>query len=87
LTSETFNTAFDLINTCINEDVTYQKTSIGLRNQRCYAVKAGWNGLLDVARQTYREATNDIYELVQTYSATYNIRIHAEYTTTQKYIL
>ncbi|KAJ3411729.1 MutS protein msh4 [Chytridiales sp. JEL 0842] len=51
----------------INEDVTFQKSAVGLRNQRCYAVKAGWNGLLDVARQTYRESTNDVYELARTY--------------------
>ncbi|KAJ3377261.1 MutS protein msh4 [Lobulomyces angularis] len=51
------------IDEVINEDVTYQKTSLGLRNQRCYAVQAGFNGLLDVARQTYKETTNDVYDL------------------------
>ncbi|CAG8587408.1 1179_t:CDS:10 [Diversispora eburnea] len=29
----------DLINEVINKDITYQKSSLGLRNQRCYAVK------------------------------------------------
>ncbi|CAG8654048.1 7729_t:CDS:10 [Funneliformis mosseae] len=47
----------ELINDVINEDITYVKTPLALRNQRCYAVKAGFNGLLDVARQTYKETT------------------------------
>ncbi|KAJ3091292.1 MutS protein msh4, partial [Physocladia obscura] len=58
----------DLIDTHINADVSFQKNPQGMRNQRCYAIKAGWNGLLDVARQTYRESTNDVYELVSQYS-------------------
>ncbi|KAJ3021758.1 MutS protein msh4 [Thoreauomyces humboldtii] len=59
----------DRIDEVINDDVTFQKSAMGLRNQRCYAVKAGFNGLLDVARQTYKETTNDVYELVSSYGA------------------
>ncbi|KAG9298500.1 hypothetical protein G9A89_016497 [Geosiphon pyriformis] len=40
----------EFINQVINEDATYQKSALGLRNQRCYAVKAGFNGLLDVGK-------------------------------------
>jgi DNA mismatch repair protein MSH4 len=47
----------------INEDITYQKKALGLRNQRCYAVKSGFNGLLDVARRTYKEATDSYFML------------------------
>lgn len=54
-----------MINTVINEDVTYSKSPLDLRNQRCYAVKSGVNGLLDVARQTYKEATEDVHALVR----------------------
>lgn len=42
------------IDQVVNEEVVFATTSIGLRNQRCYAVKAGFNSLLDVARQTYK---------------------------------
>ncbi|RUS17438.1 muts domain V-domain-containing protein [Endogone sp. FLAS-F59071] len=55
------------IHEVINEDAKFQKSALGLRNQRCYAVKAGVNGLLDVARQTYKETIDDIYELVGRY--------------------
>ncbi|KAH0555730.1 hypothetical protein GP486_006324 [Trichoglossum hirsutum] len=54
----------ELIDQVINPDITYQKSPLDLRNQRCYAVKSGVNGLLDVARQTYKEATADVYQLV-----------------------
>jgi DNA mismatch repair protein MSH4 len=67
-----------LINDIINEDVTYEAKPLQLRNQRVYAVKvgnfsledirltlqAGVNGLLDVARQTYKEANHDAYQLM-----------------------
>ncbi|KAK5137638.1 hypothetical protein LTR08_007933 [Meristemomyces frigidus] len=49
----------ELINCTINEDTTYATQPLDLRNQRTYAVKSGVNGLLDVARQTYKEAMTD----------------------------
>jgi DNA mismatch repair protein MSH4 len=52
----------ELINRVINEDTTYAKQPLELRNQRIYAVKSGVNGLLDVARTTYREASEDTYQ-------------------------
>jgi DNA mismatch repair protein MSH4 len=63
------------ISEVINDDVIYSKQPIDLRNQRTYAVKvgrrhrgagrmltfsqSGVNGLLDVARQTFKEATEE----------------------------
>ena len=52
----------DLINRIINEDTTYAKQPLELRNQRTYAMKSGVNGLLDVARTMYKEATEDVYQ-------------------------
>ncbi|KAF9629883.1 hypothetical protein BFW01_g64 [Lasiodiplodia theobromae] len=54
----------ELIDSVINEDTVFAKRPLDLRNQHIYAVKAGVNGLLDVARQAYREATEDAYQLV-----------------------
>lgn len=48
----------------IEADVTYMKTALDLRNQRTFAVKAGISGMLDVARQTYKELTEDIHNHV-----------------------
>ncbi|KAI4663714.1 uncharacterized protein J4E78_004132 [Alternaria triticimaculans] len=52
----------ELIDRVINEDTTYARQPLELRNQRTYAVKSGVNGLLDVARTTYKEATEDAYQ-------------------------
>lgn len=45
----------------IEADVTYMKSPLDLRNQRAFAVKSGISGMLDVARQTYRELTEVIH--------------------------
>ncbi|KAG2184970.1 hypothetical protein INT43_000883 [Umbelopsis isabellina] len=55
------------IKTSMEEDAGYQKSALAMRNQRCYAIKSGICGMLDVARQTYKEAVNDIYELAAAY--------------------
>ena len=51
----------ELIDEAINDDVHYAKQPVELRNQRTYAVRSGVNGLLDVARQTYKENQGDAY--------------------------
>ncbi|EME80300.1 uncharacterized protein MYCFIDRAFT_189891 [Pseudocercospora fijiensis CIRAD86] len=56
---ENVDNVLDLINSTINEDTTFAHQPLDLRNQRIYAVKSGINGLLDVARQTYKEAMTD----------------------------
>ncbi|KAI7906727.1 muts domain V-domain-containing protein [Cokeromyces recurvatus] len=66
-------------NDCLLLDTIY-RTSLGIRNQKCYAVKAGVNGLLDVARQTYKETTEDIYELVAQYNETYSLQMKLYFT-------
>lgn len=48
----------------IEADVTYMKSPLDLRNQRTFAVKAGISGMLDVARQTYKELTEEIHQHV-----------------------
>ncbi|KAI8839742.1 muts domain V-domain-containing protein [Chytriomyces cf. hyalinus JEL632] len=87
LKNESIDQLAALIDERINEDITYQKNAQGMRNQRCYAVKAGWNGLLDVARQTYRESTNDVYDLVAGYSTTYGLPIKTKYSKSQGFTL
>jgi DNA mismatch repair protein MSH4 len=64
----------DGINTSIEKvlepDLSIQNTPIGKRNQRAFVVKPGIHGLLDVARQTYKESTSDIHQLVNDYMST-----------------
>ncbi|KAI9254067.1 muts domain V-domain-containing protein [Sporodiniella umbellata] len=78
LDSDTYS-LIQTIQQVIHPEVRIQKTSLGLRNQKCYAVKAGVNGLLDVARQVYKEATKDIYDLVTQYSDSYKLDLKLQF--------
>ncbi|KAG0018532.1 hypothetical protein BGZ80_007059 [Entomortierella chlamydospora] len=77
----------NLIDNVIEQNVVQEKTAVGLRNQRCFAVKAGCNGLLDVARQTYKETINDIFEVVNRYVEEFNISLKVQFNTTMGYYL
>ncbi|KAG0202103.1 MutS protein msh4 [Mortierella sp. GBA30] len=76
-----------LIDSVIEQNVVLEKTSVGLRNQRCFAVKAGCNGLLDVARQTYKETINDIFDLVNRYVEEYGVQLRVQFNVTMGYYL
>ncbi|TQS37015.1 hypothetical protein Golomagni_02527 [Golovinomyces magnicellulatus] len=71
----------------INDDVTYQKTPLDLRNQRTYAVKSGVSGLLDVARQTFKEATEDVHQHVLDLNRGLEINAEIRYDNSRKYYL
>lgn len=45
----------------IEDDVTFMKSPLDMRNQRTYAVRAGINDMLDVSRQTYKELTEEVH--------------------------
>ncbi|CCF40531.1 DNA mismatch repair protein [Colletotrichum higginsianum] len=78
-------TVKNLIYQDIIEDVTYVKSALDLRNQRTFAVKSGVNGLLDVARQAYKENTNDVHSHVEELSKEYGIEADLRYDTSRKY--
>ncbi|KAI9832411.1 MAG: hypothetical protein M1819_004400 [Sarea resinae] len=84
---EKIEQASELINDVINEDVTYASQPLDLRNQRTYAVKSGVNGLLDVARQTYKEANADIYELVSDLGREYSIALDLKYDNAHQFYI
>lgn len=64
-----------LLDNSINEDTTYAKKPVDLRNQRVYAVKSGFNGLLDVARATYQESTADAMNHVSELGTEHNLSL------------
>ncbi|KAL8944486.1 MAG: hypothetical protein Q9216_000396 [Gyalolechia sp. 2 TL-2023] len=76
-----------LIDDTINEDITYQTQPLDLRNQRTYAIKSGVNGFLDVARQTYKEANADAYQLVTDLGQTHGIALEMKYDTARQYYI
>ncbi|KAI4951263.1 hypothetical protein J4E91_003972 [Alternaria rosae] len=85
----------ELIERVINEDTTYARQPLELRNQRTYAVKSGVNGLLDVARTTYKEATEDAYQHSTELSREiqfivlkeYDIRLDLKYDTARQFYM
>ena len=77
----------ELIDQTINEDITYQTQPLDLRNQRTYAVKSGVNGLLDVARQTYKESNADAYQLVVDLGTEHNLALDLKYESARQYYI
>lgn len=76
-----------LIDMVINEDTTFAKQPIELRHQRTYAVRSGVNGLLDVARQTYKEATTDAYQLVTDLAETHSLPLQTSYDNSRGFFI
>ncbi|KAK0232710.1 muts domain V-domain-containing protein [Armillaria fumosa] len=68
-----------LITKSLNEDTLPSKHGIGAVNARVYAVKANYNRLLDVARETYKENVGDIYALNTTLSEQHDLPLTLTY--------
>ncbi|KAF2993307.1 MutS protein msh4 [Curvularia kusanoi] len=77
----------DLIDEVINEDTSYAKQPLELRNQRTYAVKSGVNGLLDVARTTYKESTEDAYQHCTELSQEYDLQLDLKYENARQFYI
>ncbi|OHW91873.1 MutS domain V protein, partial [Colletotrichum incanum] len=82
---ELTETVRNLVYEGIIEDVTYVKSALDLRNQRTFAVKSGVNGLLDVARQAYKENTNDVHSHLEELNKKYSIEADLRYDKNRKY--
>ncbi|KAI3322005.1 muts domain V-domain-containing protein [Xylariaceae sp. AK1471] len=77
----------NIIAETINNDVTAMKAPVDMRNQRTYAVKSGVHGLLDVARQTYKEATEDVYQHVDEINKDHGTVAQVKYDNRRKFWL
>ncbi|KAL4866085.1 DNA mismatch repair protein MutS [Aspergillus spectabilis] len=75
------------IDATLNEHVAYQTKPLDLRNQRRYCVKAGVNSLLDVARQTYKDANLDAAELVANLSESHDLGLDLRYDPARQYYI
>lgn len=77
----------ELIAQSIEPNTVYEKRPVAIRNQRCFAVKARENGLLDVARLTYKETIEDMFEVVNGYTEHYAINLKVQFNTNMGYHL
>ncbi|KAG6044861.1 hypothetical protein E4U39_002928 [Claviceps sp. Clav50 group G5] len=75
------------IKAIIEEDVTVMSSPLDMRNARTFAVKAGISGMLDVARQTYKELTEEIHLHVQDVEKEYGMPVTLKFDNGRKYWL
>ncbi|KAF9505616.1 hypothetical protein BS47DRAFT_1322283 [Hydnum rufescens UP504] len=69
-----------LLASSLNDDATLgKKTGLPAANSKVYAVKANFNRMLDVARETYKENVSDIFELNRTLSEEHNLPLALTY--------
>ncbi|KAL6301010.1 muts domain V-domain-containing protein [Sparassis latifolia] len=71
-----------LVRNSLNEEATPAKGGLGAVNARVYAVKANYNRLLDVARETYKENVGDIFTLQQALSDRHSLPLSLVYQDT-----
>lgn len=76
---ENIDDILNIINDYINEDCTWCNKPIELRNQKCYAVKVGHNGLLDASRQLYKSLVDDVLSEIDELSEKINIPLENKY--------
>lgn len=77
--NENIDASLDLINDYINEDCMWVNKPVELRNQKCYAVKVGHNGLLDASRQLYKSLIDEILKHIEELSEKYNMPMESRY--------
>jgi DNA mismatch repair protein MSH4 len=85
--AENIDPVQDLINETLNEDTTYASQPLDLRNQRTYAVRSGVNGLLDVARQTYKEAMTDALQHITDLTEEHNLPLQTKFDNARQFYL
>ena len=68
VTEHEINEIYSQLDLIISDEIVFEKSNIGLQNQRIFAIKTDIDGMLDVARQMYKESVNDVYELSALYA-------------------
>jgi DNA mismatch repair protein MSH4 len=85
LTSPVVNVLQELVDSAITESTNFSKSAHEMRHQECFALKAGLDGLLDVARKSFLQTVEDIHEKVSEYSEHYKIPIKVVFTASRGY--
>ncbi|KJE91446.1 hypothetical protein CAOG_009564 [Capsaspora owczarzaki ATCC 30864] len=75
------------IDEAISDDTKFQKGILLMRSQKCFAVKPGINGLLDVARRTYTETVEDIYNLTSQYATKFVLPLKTAFSASRGFYI
>lgn len=78
---ESISQVKELIDESINEDCTWESRALDLKNQQCYAVKAGRNGLLDVSRQVYKVVVDEVLNNINSLAEEHSLSLEEAYNT------
>ncbi|KAG1709722.1 MutS 4 [Nymphon striatum] len=87
LEDQRYHSILEKIRTIVHNDTHYQKGALTMRTQKCFAVKANINGLLDIARRTYTENIDDITVLIRQLSEKYNLPLKTTYNASQGFVI
>ncbi|XP_046389737.1 mutS protein homolog 4-like [Ischnura elegans] len=74
-----YNEMLELIGEVLHDDARVSKGFASAHLQRCFAVRPGINGLLDVARKTYSEIVGDITSYVTELSEEHSLNLRVNY--------
>ncbi|KAJ2786331.1 MutS protein msh4 [Coemansia interrupta] len=69
LTDARITALLDMIHEVVRENVTLETSAQMKRSQRCYAVKDGVDGFLDVSRAIFDKVTKEVVDLVEEVSS------------------
>ncbi|XP_059093663.1 mutS protein homolog 4-like isoform X2 [Tigriopus californicus] len=69
----------------IQDDAKVQRGSAAMKLQRCFAIRNGVNGLLDVARRTYCEIVDDIEGMVVQLAEEFEIPLRVGFNASKGY--
>uniref|UniRef100_A0A5K3F0W5 MutS_IV domain-containing protein n=1 Tax=Mesocestoides corti TaxID=53468 RepID=A0A5K3F0W5_MESCO len=70
----------DKITTVLHPDACVCKGTLQMRVQKCFAIKAGVNVLLDLTRRAYAEQVDDISRYVKTLARAHHLPLRVAYT-------
>ncbi|KAJ8571458.1 hypothetical protein ON010_g5378 [Phytophthora cinnamomi] len=76
-----------VVNDSLHGRVKVCRSAAQKRIQECFAVRAGVDGMLDVARRTYLDTIEKIHEVVHTYKENLGIPLRLNYTSRRGYHL
>ncbi|QIW96668.1 hypothetical protein AMS68_002186 [Peltaster fructicola] len=76
-----------LVNEVLNTDATFASKSLELRNQRTYAVKSGVNGMLDIARQTYKETMGDAMRYISDLADEHDLALQTKFDNARRFYM
>ncbi|XP_029169725.1 mutS protein homolog 4-like [Nylanderia fulva] len=85
LQNSEFRVIKDKILTLIHTDARFVKGCTSSSMQRCFAIKADINELLDVARQVYCELISDMRNMVEQLAVKYKLPLSLDYNTSLSY--